>query len=374
MTGRFGVGAAFLVALAGCAEEAREPASFFGDGCVLDMEAPLCDDCIEFAHVTRLGSDEMGPGFLVDRGTMEYVVRDRQGNYWVGQNEEIKVFDPDGAFLRTVGRRGDGPMEFDRAEPIHVDASGRVHVFDTGNRRISAIDGTFTLVEEKRLPTWISAFAPLNDGNRYVVQASIEEPGRTGRPLHIIDGSGILKSFGEEEPDEGLSLGSIDLRLASGPQGNVFAAHPVKYVMEAWSQEGVRLGALRGEPPLNPEVSLQEPPSLDNPPPGGILGIRPDSDGLLWVSLLVLRPDWLDPLVQIMGAESGDIPREAAPDVLTGIYQGRLDVIDPATCTLVASQLHDQMLLLLEDRTVLGYGFTELGSNTLDVLRMRLDR
>lgn len=56
------------------------------------------------------------------------------------------------------------------------------------------------------------------------------------------------------------------------------------------------------------------------------------------------------------------------------MYQGRLDVIDLATCTLVASQLHDQMLVLLDDRTVLGYGFTELGANTLDVLRVYLPR
>ena len=136
MKGRFALATSLLAALAGCAEEAREPGSFFGDGCILDMEAAPCDDCIEFAHVTQLGSDELGPGYLVDRGTMENVVRDGRGNYWVGQNEEIKVFDPDGAFLRTVGRRGDGPMEFDRAAPIHADASGRVHVFDAGNLRI----------------------------------------------------------------------------------------------------------------------------------------------------------------------------------------------------------------------------------------------
>ena len=359
------------MALAGCAEEVREPDSFYGDGCILDTEAALCDGCIEFAHVTRLGSDQLGPGFLFDRGTMENVVRDRLGNYWVGQETQIKVFDPDGAFLRTVGRRGEGPMEFGSPAPIHTDASGQVHVVDTDNQRISVIDGTFTLVDEKRLPTWISAYAPLNDGDRYVVQASIEEPGRTGMPLHIIDGSGILKSFGEKEPDEGFSLGSIDLRLAGGPEGRVFAAHPVKYMIEAWSQEGTRVGALRGEPQLNTEASLQEPPSPDNPPPSGIFDIHADSDGLLWVSLLILRPDWLQ---HIMWEPSGDVSSEVMPDVITRIYQPRLDVIDLATCTLVASQLHDQMLILLDDRTVLGYGFTELGTNVLDVLRMRLTR
>ena len=372
MKGRFALTAAFLVALAGCAEEIREPDSFFGDGCILDMEEALCEDCIEFAHVTRLGSDQLGPGFLFDTGTMENVVRDSLGNYWVGQGGEIKIFDEGGAFLRTVGRRGDGPMEFGRAAPMHTDASGRVHVFDTDNLRISVIDEAFTLVEEKRLPASISAKAPLNDGERYVVQASIEEPGREGMPLHIIDDSGILKSFGSrDEPDEGFSLGSIDLRLASGLDGSVFAAPATEYVIEAWSQEGTRLGALRGEPQLNAGTSLLEPPSPDNPVPNGVLEVYPDADGLLWVSLGIRRPDWLE---SIMWDPSGDVSSEVTPDAITGIYQGRLDVIDLATCTLVASQLHDQMLTLLDDRTVLGYGFTELGANALDVWRVRLNR
>ena len=375
MKGRLTLATALLAALSGCAEEVREPGTFFGDGCILDMGAAPCDDCIEFAHVTSLGSDELGPGYLVDRGTMENVVRDGQGNYWVGQNEEIKVFDPDGAFVRTVGRRGDGPMEFGRAAPMHVDSAGRVHVFDPLNLRISVIGPDWTLAEEKKLPTWVSAEAPVDDGDRYVVQASIEEPGSEGMPLQIIDGTGVLKSFGSGDdpspespeslvPDLQESLVPV-LHLAVGPEGSVFAARMAEYVIEAWSREGVRLGALRGEPQLNADNSI---PSPDDPPPNFIGDIHVDRGGLLWVSLHILRPDHvlLDP--------SGDVSSERPPDFYIRIYQVRLDVIDLTTCTLVASHLHDQPLILLDDRTVLGYGFTELGSNTLDVLRMRLTR
>ena len=376
MKGRLTLTTALLAALSGCAEEVREPGTFFGDGCILDTEAAPCDDCIEFAHVTSLGSDELGPGYLVDRGTMENVVRDGQGNYWVGQNEEIKVFDPDGVFLRTVGRSGDGPMEFARAAPMHADASGRVHVFDTGNRRISLIDEAFTLVEEKRLPTGISAQAPLDDGERYVVHASIAEPGSEDMPLHIIDGTGVLKSFGagDELDTESLEFSPPDLRIAVGPGGRMFAARMAEYVIEAWSREGVRLGALRGEPQLNADNSFQELPSPDNPPPNIIGDIHADRGGLLWVSLMVRRPGWLESLVEIMEYDPEGVSPEATEDILTGIYQGRLDVIDLATCTIIASQLHDQPLILLDDRTVAGYGFTELGSNALDILRMRLER
>ena len=86
---------------------------------------------------------------------------------------------------------------------------------------------------------------------------------------------------------------------------------------------------------------------------------------------MIRRPDWLQ---HMLWAPSGDVSSEVAPDVVTRIFQPRLDVIELSTCTLIESRLHDQMLFALDDRTVLGYGFTELGSNTLDVLRVRLNR
>ena len=372
MKGRFALTTAFLVTLAGCAEEAREPASFYGDGCILDTEGALCEDCIEFAHVTRLGGDPLGPGFLVDRGTMEDVVRDSLGNYWVGQNEEIKVFDPEGAFLKTVGRRGEGPMEFGRAAPMHTDRLGRVHVFDNGHKRISVIGEGLTLVEEKRLPALVSSKAPLDDGKRYVVQASIPDPEHAGMPLHIIDGSGILKSFGTwDEPGAqsgGLpGDGSSDLRVAVSPDGNVFAARQYDYAVAAWSLEGSRLGMLEG-PTLNEERFSAAPPSADNPLPNILGDIRVDSKGLLWVSLMIRRPDWLK---NLMADAAGDASR--APTA-NRIWHGRVDVIDLATCTTVASKSSDQFLLLLDDRTILGYEATEMGGSVLDVLRVRLTR
>lgn len=266
-------------------------------------------------------------------------------------------------------------MEFGRAWPTHVDASGRVHVVDTDNRRISVIDQSFTLVEEKSVPLGISAMAALNDGDRYVVGASPMDPVGEGMTLHVIDASGILNSFRKRDvPDPG-SLDSFiesqmsdgDLRLAAGADGGMLAARQYEYVIEAWSQEGVRLGGLRGSPDLNPRgFSPFDPPSADNPVPNGVFKVRADAAGRLWVSLLVRRPEWQDRLLAAGGLGG------APADIVTALYQGRLDVIDSATCGLVASQLLEQPLYFLDDETVLRYGFTELGANTLDVLRVEL--
>src|SRR5690606_3603555 len=73
------------------------------------VESPaLCTDCVRLDEVVAIGNAE-GPGILVSN-TLGF--RDRAGNYWIGQDGPIRVFDPGGRFVRDVGRRGEGPMEF----------------------------------------------------------------------------------------------------------------------------------------------------------------------------------------------------------------------------------------------------------------------
>jgi len=51
-------------------------------------------------------------------------------------NQRIQVFGPDGAFLRTIGRRGQGPGEFSSLNSVAVDGQGNFHVLDSAQRRI----------------------------------------------------------------------------------------------------------------------------------------------------------------------------------------------------------------------------------------------
>lgn len=53
-------------------------------------------------------------------------------------NHRIQVFGPDGAYLETLGRRGQGPGEFQFATYVILEiAGGRIFVSDRGNRRLS---------------------------------------------------------------------------------------------------------------------------------------------------------------------------------------------------------------------------------------------
>ncbi|MBD3412950.1 MAG: 6-bladed beta-propeller, partial [Candidatus Aminicenantes bacterium] len=52
----------------------------------------------------------------------------------------LKVFDENGIYLRTIGRRGQGPGEFDTPAWYDVSVDGRVFIMDTRNRRVVIFD------------------------------------------------------------------------------------------------------------------------------------------------------------------------------------------------------------------------------------------
>jgi len=55
-------------------------------------------------------------------------------------NARIVKFDKDGKFLKTWGRKGSGPGEFDTPHNLVMDGRGRLLVADRGNSRIQAFD------------------------------------------------------------------------------------------------------------------------------------------------------------------------------------------------------------------------------------------
>ncbi len=57
-----------------------------------------------------------------------------------GQAQAVRVFGATGEYLRTIGRKGAGPGEFDRALAIHFDQDDRLWVVDAGNARYEVFD------------------------------------------------------------------------------------------------------------------------------------------------------------------------------------------------------------------------------------------
>lgn len=99
----------------------------------------------------RIGAlDDPGPyGF----GQIIAIDVDALGRIWVleSQAKEIRVFDADGRHVRTVGRAGGGPGEFNGPAHAEFGRDGRLWVADPQNNRVSVIDTTGAFVESHRM-------------------------------------------------------------------------------------------------------------------------------------------------------------------------------------------------------------------------------
>lgn len=93
----------------------------------------------EAALVSEISIGELyGPEELLF-GSIRSIGVDDRGNVFVfdGQAHHVRVFDSHGAYVGTIGGRGEGPGEFGSAEAIGILPDGRLVVRDPGNRRIA---------------------------------------------------------------------------------------------------------------------------------------------------------------------------------------------------------------------------------------------
>ena len=329
--------------LAGCGvpDSRRDLATLQDSTATVDIfeSSATCGTCITVDRVVALG-DTIGPGYI---NWSRYVAIDDAGNYWVGQQQEgvVKIWDAAGRFRRQVGRRGDGPMEFHRPAPVRTGSEGRVHIVDLDTGRETVVNLDFSFYSSRSIqPTLLHLAVPLREEGRYLLNMSRMTADLVGLPLHIVEGSAILHSFGMEA---GVNLlAQPDRVLTVDREGRIYSARPDNYLIQVWSESGRRIIGLRG-PRLNERETLPGPWSPDNPPRNDIFAMQVDSEQRLWVISLVLKDDWQDHMEERV-MPNGRIAYGPTDDDGLYIFQSRIDLIDLTSGSLIATSLHTPLL------------------------------
>ena len=99
-----------------------------------------------------------------------------------GQAAEVRIFGSDGVYLRTLGRSGAGPGEFNRPAGMALDSQGTLWVMDWGNARYTGFDpGTGEVGREVRR---LGSFAVLPWPGRFDERGRLLDVGtdRRGEP------------------------------------------------------------------------------------------------------------------------------------------------------------------------------------------------
>ncbi len=332
--------AAMVIAVAAACGGSNGSGSFAEGSCVLPTPQP-CAGCIEYALEARLVS---GPGTddsIAANTLAGYLARDGHGRYWLGQHDHLKVFDSSGALLGRVGRRGQGPLEFQSAHPIAVDSLGQVHILDNLGGRVLVVGIDLELMEEHRVPVFTDEMVLMPETGAYALSAWIPDAMSAGYPIHVLEAGKFTRSIGvmTDSLPYRMPLQPFDVqrKLAIGDSDAVFAARPWDYLVDAWDVSGRRLGLMMGPPLTDGLRGAPGPYSKSNPPWNGIWDIRFDGSGLMWTLLNIRRPDWDTRVAEIVERDGSVHLQGRSVDM----YRSRVDVVDVQSCAVVSSSWFD---------------------------------
>lgn len=290
--------------------------------------------------VARLG-ESAGDGVLAD--LILSVSRLPDGRFVVYDWNDapvLKLFDAGGAFLRTVGRAGQGPGEYARPSLQFLrESDGRLVVLDPQLGRTTVLHPQgFGVVSIGSLPPFFSIadVVPNRDGTWFLAAISFAE-GARGQPLHVVREDEVLQSFGADPPlGPDWDSGVYTRIIAPASGGALWAAGRHSYTIEKWDAAGTRLHVIERSVPWFPPIGrpVRVPDHPGQAPTPHIAGIAEGDDGRLWVAVNVPVAHWaelLEPYVHPDG-----LTRYRVPGGPLTLFRARIEVLDATTGAVVA--------------------------------------
>ena len=195
-------------------------------------------------------SDEELFGVIVDLAT------DVKGRVYLldMQLAEVKVFAPDGGYLRTIGREGDGPGEFRSPTGLLIMPNGNLCVVQPSPARMSLFSPDGEYVGEFELP------APIAEGVHRVAKVRFRGGVFVFQRVTTRMGQGFMENvtrvlsfkIGDTATAEiaqfamrfdfaKMTIREKDanpFRWTLGPSGRVYVNHGLDYTIEAWQPDG----------------------------------------------------------------------------------------------------------------------------------------
>ena len=326
--------------------------------------------------ITSTKLDVGGPGLDEDVGNPIRVKVDPLGRIWVfSEDWPAKIYNSNGRFLRSIGRRGAGPGEYTQGGWFYALGGDALAVADQGNGRLTIVGPDLRVL--RTVPnTFFGFWAAVPIGqHRFVVSGQVYGPANMGRPLHVfrIDSSGtkVERSFGShvDPARSGPSSAPFKWDLSPTANGRFWSAERLTYRLQLWDSAGTSLLSLERQPEwFRPQTDAFMGDASRPPKPTGA-GISAGSD-ILWSFVHVPDPnsrrEWSKFAAKADSREGPDVAQ---------LYDTIVEAIDVVSRRVVArTQLSEYVLNTLPGGRVVMLHHDDDGEAKLQIVTFHLRR
>ncbi|WP_419948508.1 6-bladed beta-propeller [Candidatus Palauibacter sp.] len=303
----------------------------------ISTEPPACSvaltEALQLGRLDDPGTIGLRPE-ITRTGDAEFIVAS------VENRGDLLVYDAEGRFLRTFGGAGQGPGEYRAPGRVRLGTDGSLLILDILNRRITRVSAggeVLRTVDVRGLQAL--DFVPAETAEGFFLSGFGGGPDGLTAVTDVVGGEGAAVARLGSEPVDRWVVNFFRAPLAVDDLGRVWAARPGGYRFEAWETQG------NGEPVLRlvgaPEWFDPGPPlpgaPITAPAPSVVMSLR-FAGGHMWIVTWVADANWRD------NADTN--PAELQ---LNRVLDTVLEVIDPASGTLIARTRHAEALRITGD-------------------------
>ena len=206
----------------------------------------------------------------------------------------ILFFDSTGKFIRSVGRKGEGPTEISHLVDAHFSGNNIIALNRTGPR-FMVIDTTGKVLHESRqLMVRRGRFVVVSDSE--LVLGSMDRSRElAGHPLHRVrvQTGEAVGHFGRRDSQWSvLDPWSQSVLLGVSPSRmTVWRGQPAPFQVEEWRLDGSLLRTVKDDGKWFPPGTVSGP---DGPPAALMAAFGVDANERLWTITRVPDPEWRD--------------------------------------------------------------------------------
>lgn len=138
-----------------------------------------------FEEKLTIGASEGDENYMF--GQSIYVTMDEDGCFYATDwdRKHIRKFGPDGKYILTIGRQGQGPGEFRNVWQPRFDTEGNLYVTDIANNRINFFSKSGEYIKGINTPQDLSDVTILPEGNFFTSKTEMIEDPKVHKFMHI---------------------------------------------------------------------------------------------------------------------------------------------------------------------------------------------